>query len=315
MLGVVVSPYHLSTRETVAMAALLIADRVVTMLPAPDPLTRQSVRAAIRRHPSYLRLLESWRWSSPLWHAGVVSASWEHQIASDDAVAAANRISRDDAWGPLRTVMTSGAMRQDEEYLERFSEDVLKGGPDPSFGLPIASGVDAFSTRHAMLAARSGPSAAAGAGGSVTQRAEALIGTTTCAVAVPVLLRAGGQAVLRARAEFEPELGALRAAIADSCGQGAKGATAVRAAGAEYARAFEACRNDFAGHDDERGERITTGYVSVTIRSLPHEASLRSAMSALRTVGGPGRMAPPTPPAGPGVTAMVVSELSFTPTG
>lgn len=74
-MNVVVSPYHLTTREAPAMASLLLAERVVTLLPAS--LESDSVHAAKRaaeRSPWYTRFMETWGWTAPLWDEGVISS-------------------------------------------------------------------------------------------------------------------------------------------------------------------------------------------------------------------------------------------------
>jgi hypothetical protein len=60
---VAVSPYHLTTREPAAIAALLLADRVVTLLPGPD---RRGAELAAERLPHYLDFVLTWEWSVPL---------------------------------------------------------------------------------------------------------------------------------------------------------------------------------------------------------------------------------------------------------
>lgn len=309
----VVSPYHLTTREPVAMACLLLGERVVTLLPSPPGgLTRERLREALRKHPAYLRLLESWRWSGALWRAGVIESADGGDDALAQVRAVAGRARRGGAFAALGAVLEPAAGLNEGRWLDRFCTDVLKGGPDPSVCVAVASGLDAFAGAHRLTSARS---AGAAVGASISQRAEALLGRTLAGAAVPVLLTADGQTLLRARAEFEPELAALRAAFDSAAADPARGSAGLRRAATEYAAAFEACRGRFVGRDDGHGQRVTAGYVTVTLRTLPADAVLMSALAAVRTVGGAGRRVAGSAPAeGRGaVSAVVVGEMSVQP--
>ena len=74
---VAVSPYHLTTREPPAMAALLLAGAVITMVPAPPSarrgltVDRDAARGAAGEAPGYADLLESWRWAAELFRERV----------------------------------------------------------------------------------------------------------------------------------------------------------------------------------------------------------------------------------------------------
>jgi hypothetical protein len=58
---IVASPYHLTTREPAAMAALLLARQVVTLLPTPleGAGSSREAMAAARCVPTYRALVES----------------------------------------------------------------------------------------------------------------------------------------------------------------------------------------------------------------------------------------------------------------
>jgi hypothetical protein len=101
---VALSPYHLTTREPVAMAALLLAERVVTLLPRPIRGRREAENAA-ERVPRYLDLMLSWRWSQPLWEAGVICASLDGHEAAADVQEAHAQVVSEERFSRLRGLM------------------------------------------------------------------------------------------------------------------------------------------------------------------------------------------------------------------
>ncbi len=60
---IVVSPYHLTTRQPPALVGPLLADHVVTMMPTPSKAGQghDEARRAVMEAPKYLRFMESWR--------------------------------------------------------------------------------------------------------------------------------------------------------------------------------------------------------------------------------------------------------------
>ena len=174
-MDVAVSPYHLTTREAPAMAALLLADRVFTMLPTPlDEQGAESAQGATCRVPEYLAFMKSWAWTAPLWKRGVIFASFngEPSIAEMHDVSA--RISEVDDLAPLRPFLRTALYEDERSYLGAVAADMLKGGPDPGISVPVSAGIDRFATRHGLIVARSNPT-------SIVQLAEASLGTPhTC---------------------------------------------------------------------------------------------------------------------------------------
>ena len=80
------------------MAALVLADRVVTLVPQPAAgVSRADVRAAVRNSPRYLRLMESWRWSSPLWNCGLISSGVDDEECSGELAGVYESIASEDA--------------------------------------------------------------------------------------------------------------------------------------------------------------------------------------------------------------------------
>lgn len=284
-MNLALSPYHLTTREAPAMVAALLGDRVVTLLPTPfDGVGKEEVRSALRRCPRYGRLLESWRWAAALWREGVVVSTFRGEDAAGDMRAACRDIVEERRWEGFRRFLHGDLFLHEEEHLELFCADLLKGGPDPGISVPLTAGLDRFAARHGLLVVRAGARAAAerGGGGSLAQRAEDLLGRTLFSMAVPMVLAAGGQVVLQTREYLAEELARLRASIRGAV-DGTEGQAGVREAARSYAAAFAASQGDLVGFDDEFGHRVTGGLVRVECRRMPAESALVSTVVALRS--------------------------------
>lgn len=310
MLTIAVNPYHLTSRELPAMASLLIGDRVVTALPIPQAGdTPEAVRRAMNVCPRYMRLLESWRWSGVLWRSGVATSIHAGTDAMADVYSQLRSMAADPACHALRDYLHDDLLTKPDELLDRLSSDLLKGGPDPGFCVPVAGAIDRFAARHGLLVARagrtntSGNSAAASHGGTVSlvQRAEEMLGTTVFSAAIPVLGSASARTLEDFRLDLAPELDALRLAIrsaADQAGNagglgmpstpGAPQAARqqqelVRAAAGVYARAFADIVGGVLDRDDDRGTRVTATTCRMVLRALPEDAVVRASIAALRT--------------------------------
>lgn len=286
---VAVSPYHLTTREAPAMAALLLAEQVVTMLPAP--LAGQGAAAALEaasRSPRYRKFVESWQWAMPLWKAGVIVSRFAGEDIGDDVRRVCGRIERDEALAELRPFMKQGLFEDETSYLDAVSADVLKGGPDPGICVPVAAGLDRFASRHGLIVARSHPA-------SVAQQAEARMGARLFAVGVPILIQADGERLIEVREELAGELAELRAAIRTATtiadptsdhGQTASAAISVlNDAAGVYARAFTACRDRILSADRTDIRVIDTTVIIQGVR-LPVDSVLRSSTTAARAMVG-----------------------------
>lgn len=287
-----VSPYHLTTREPPAMAGLLLGDEVVTMLPAP--LTGGGPAAALEaasRSPRYRQFVESWHWLMPLWKAGVLSSRVAGEDIGDDVRRACERIDRDGSLTGLRPFMRPGLFEDEKMYLDAVASDVLKGGPDPGICVPVSAGLDRFSARHDLLVMRAHPT-------SVAQQAEARMGARLLAIGIPILMQAGGEQLLEARARLEEPLTALRRAITaisrasaeqrDRSRTEAELQSDLNDAARTYSERFEAQRDHLLKAID--GEpRVIDATVTVLGVRLPVDSVLRSSATAARVmVGAPG---------------------------
>lgn len=292
MLNLAVSPYHLSTREPVAAIALTLCDHAVTALPEPaEGRSREHIRAAVDRLPRFLRVLESWRWSGPLWREGIVSAG---QFAPPErafaGVAAAGRdVCTESAFArlaasvsppPPRTAAAADEPTDAEDrWLDALCTDLLRGGPDPRLSTAVIAALDRFAAAHGYIAVR-GPT------DSLAQRAEARLARKAFSIALPVMSRAAGGRILDLRHSLADQLAGLRVAMADAFDAGDSAAAArqpLNIAAAAYTTAFEEW---FAAatRDDENDQRTMREFVSITGAVLPADAAILSARAAMHGV-------------------------------
>lgn len=300
---VAVSPYHLTTREAPAMAALLLAERVLTMLPAPaGSESARGAHAAGARIPAYLAFMSTWAWTAPLWQAGVIASELEGQTAVEDMQEVSGRVDRDEQLAPLRRFMHSELYEDERAYLSAVAADLLKGGPDPGINVPVAAGLDRFATRHQIMVARAQPT-------SVVQVAEARMGERLGAVAVPVLLQSEAGRVLHARDVLGDVLGPLWDAFNEVAAGG--DAAILTDAAAAYAGAYEDRQAEIieGGGDDD--VRIVEGTVTISVMRMPADVVLRSSLAAVE--GMTRRQARPAAPE-PGLPALYdpMAGRSFT---
>lgn len=285
-LDIAVSPYHLATREPPAMAALLLGSTVLTLLPHPAAGTsREAVFEAVQKSPRYLRLLESWRWSTPLWKAGIISAAIQGQTPGDSLEAVYRDVKAVPGFANLRPLLGEMDRLRDENsarFLDAVSHDLLRGGPDPGISIPINAALERFSADHGLVLAR-------GAVSSIAQRAETRLGSKLFSVGIPVLLQAGGQTVLALREDLEESLEGLRAVILDTVSAGVVDSARLHSAVAEYVADFSHWVDaGLAAGDDEDGQRVVPGFVGLMCMRMPADAVLRSSGAAVRSMGGAG---------------------------
>ncbi|MEZ6232619.1 MAG: hypothetical protein R3B68_00365 [Phycisphaerales bacterium] len=290
-MDIVVSPYHLTTREAPAMAALQLADRVVTMMPTPFAgTTKRDVEGAVAAAPKYMAFMESWRWAAPLWEAGVLAPNVDGLDAAADVREAFDRIGADARYADLRPLMKPHVFEHERDYLQAIAGDVLKGGPDPAISVPVAAGMDRFAARHGLAVARAFPS-------SVSQKAEARLGTRLGAFAVPFLAQGAAERILDLRDELGDVLDDLRVAVAaltESGGTSLSGPTGgpmtgpmgdIEIAARAYARAFDDLRDDLCALADPDEPRVVPATLAVSVVRLPGGAVLDASVAAMRAVG------------------------------
>ena len=277
-MNLVVSPYHLTTREVPAMVALLLAEQVVTVMPT-GPGGRSEAERLAAAAPRYAKLIDSWRWSLPLWNAGVLAPGFGNDHPGRDIQTAHAEIFASDAWVSLRTVLEQRQHESPDRYLESLAHDLLRGGPDPAFTVPVAAGLDRFASRHGALVSRAAPV-------SIAQKLEMRMVEPMASVVVPMILQGRGERVLDAREVLADELADLRNALCPSALRADTGATdQLREAASRYRTAFESGQSGFE-EDDPTEPRVITGKVSLRVVEMSSDAALESSNRATRTLMG-----------------------------
>ncbi|MFG0305343.1 MAG: hypothetical protein ACF8Q5_03920 [Phycisphaerales bacterium JB040] len=306
------SPYHLTSREPAAMAALTLADRVVTLIPTPAAMgDAVAVRAAAERSARFVELLETWRWSTPLWDADLVASAFEDEDARADVERVISELDTDPALADLQRMFPPRARSHagetaEESILNAIARDLLRAGPNPAISIPVAAGLDRFAARHDLIAVRA-------AGPSLAQVAESRLATRLFRIAIPVLTQASAERLLEARASLLAPLENLRDALNEAI-VGIEQHHA-RTAGAEYTDAFEAEREALLRPEtDDTMPRVRADTVVIEGVRLPPDAVLASSLTAARKARG--RPAPAHEPSArpplegePGVLALVVRVM------
>lgn len=265
------------------MAALVLGTRSVTLMPHPAGGTsREAVMLAVRRSPRYLRLMEAWRWSVPLWRSGVISTAADGEQANVVLPPVYDDIRNDPTLSELRPLTRSADALCDEKpdaFLDAVSADLLRGGPDPGINIPLNAALERFSERHGLVVVR-------GAASSVAQRAESRLGTKIFSFGLPMLVQAGAARLLLLRHDLETPLRAIREAMLRSFRSGSADA-ALPASVARYTELFRDWSERGLGRgDDETGRRVVVSFVGITGMLMPVDAVLRSSRAAVRSVGG-----------------------------
>lgn len=282
---VILSPYHLTTREPPAMAALLLGEKIVTMMPAPlSDFGQSELHAAVRSSPRYMRFIESWSWSLPLWREGVIASSWRGDGPAGDVRDACRAIDERPEFEPLRPLMRRSLFEDQRDYLDLLAADLLKGGPDPGISVPMAAGLDRFATRHGLMVVRSEAV-------SVAQRAEVRGGSHLFALALPILIQAGGESVLRAREILAEELHALHRSMerptklaVESVSHSECDLGPLQEAAAAYCASFERNRTELCSVPRDE-ERVIDGFVTLTALVMPSDSVLSASLAAVRLLG------------------------------
>jgi hypothetical protein len=279
---IAVSPYHLSTREPPAMVSLLLASRVVTLLPAPsNDDVEKAVRTASRVR-EYAELARSWEWARKLFDAGVIAPKHGPLTPMEDLQRVWEWIRDDDRYAPLRAFMRLGPDGNEEGYLRAVAADILKAGPDPGLSVPLTAGLDRFASRVGAFAARSQAV-------SVAQNLEWDLGTVLTTFALPVLVQADGERLLHAREILRAPLDVLRGVLGRLLETGehdtGEAVRSVAPAADGCAKAFEVWRDELFADAGADRVRVVESIAMITIVSLPVDAVLRSGVAALAAIG------------------------------
>ncbi len=272
----VVSPYHMTTREPAAMVSMVLARNVVTAMPTPaGALSRDAVTDAASRVPKYAELMESWDWAMPLFSGGVCGIAFAGEDPLDYVRSVCADIETNDRYATLRPFMRTILEQGDDRVIGAISRDVIKAGPDPAISVPLSAAIDRFASRHDLIAVRSESK-------STAQKAETRLASPILRFAFETLLQGPTSRILEIRTELEAELDAMRVAI-DTHDE-----PAARSAADAITAAFERDREDFLRNDDPDDVRSIAGMVSVSLSELPADAVLTSSAFAATHVLGRG---------------------------
>ncbi|MEM8756393.1 MAG: hypothetical protein AAGF47_01250 [Planctomycetota bacterium] len=276
-MNVALNPYDLTARSEAALAALLLADRVWTVMPSPQraPSAVDIGRAAMDE-PAFAELLNAWSWAMPLFSAGIASGAGD--VAQDMLAAIRGMlgvIEQNDRFASVRPFMHQALAEPDEVYLRAFCGDLLRSGADPAMALPVSAGIDAAAADYGLLVVR-------GEACSHATRLEQGMIRELTRVAVPFLSQAGGQRLLAARADLEPSLDAFRDAVNGwRVGE-------IRDASQQLTEAFDTIEAELCRPTDADEPRVLRGQAVVTFGELSADAVLRAgAAAASAVVGGP----------------------------
>lgn len=306
-----VSPYHLTSREPPALAALLLAESCVTYLPAParGP-TAESLRESLRSSQPYRVLLDGWSWCEALWRAGVISAGYAGQAADEDIHREARALADGDS---LAGLMNPALFDDPRRALDAIARDLLRAGPDPAISIPVLAGLDRFASRHAMVAMRPVPT-------SVAQRAEARMARQVFALALPILTQADGESILEARRLLAEPLRDLRGALSamardaadpgvDPAALAARHREPLADAVRRYAEQFERHAEELTRSAGAERVRVRHGLATLTGVLLPADAVARSSAVALASLSSGSPASPPPPPSADRLLALFVKPL------
>ncbi len=213
-MDVVISPYHMTSREPCATAMLLLASRAWTMLPSPlGGGSREDVERASNHAPRYAELMSRWLWCRSLVDLGVLATQCEGDDAARFVREAAIEFTGGESGSGARPL--NGLIRREDfldprAWLGAISNDMLRGGPDPGVSVPVAAGLDRFALEHGLFVTRADPV-------SVVQKAEAKMAGTIASLMTPVFTHADADLIAQARDDLSMELTDVRECVDDVC--------------------------------------------------------------------------------------------------
>lgn len=292
-MDLVISPYHLTTREPPALAAAVLSSRAITFLPEPfSGADARSLTRAVAASPRYLQAMDAWRWSQPLWDAGLFATRGEHDATLDHVHEAWEAICSRDDCAPLRSLLRPDLFAEQSRYLDAISRDLLRGGPDPGISLPVAAGLDRFACSNRLAVLRT-------AATSVAQRVEDRLAKRLLTVAVPLAVQADAHRLADLRQRLDQELDEFRIALRDLVDaaydadlSGASLAVdparriALDRAASALTRSFESQREQLLRDARADEVRLIDATCTLTIAMLPADAVLQSGIAAMQALTG-----------------------------
>jgi hypothetical protein len=300
-LDAVISPYHLTTREAPAIAAMLLCESAVTYMPVPfGGASPSALERAVERVPGYRMLMDSWAWAEALWRGGVISSEYEGDDPGAYIRGACERLLTEPNLAPLRALMREELLISEEAYLNAVSHDLLRAGPDPGVSVPVVAGLDEFALAHDLVSIRPEPV-------SLAQKAERSLATKIATVAAPVLVQGEGESLMQVRELLEAPLEGVRGAIGRVVRAGlggdeqqiAEATGGLTEAMSEFSGAFAAERESIAHIPEEDEARLIESQVALTIATLPRDAALAASVAAHASLSKPREPTDPRELCGP----------------
>lgn len=293
--ALIISPYELAPPSLGTLAALMLAgdaQGIATLLPAPSELAPGATALAPEDSPRLLRLMEHWSWSAPLWRSGLLRSSASGARVLDAVMDACAQIGQDERYADLRPLVGPHLSAGGAAALEALAGDLLRGGGNPTFSVPIGAGLEALAARTGAVLVRDAPRAAAA-------RGHGALGAGL-RFSLPVLKTKSLAALSALRDLARPELEALRAALGAglsgaACDPPARGGTpiALREAGDRFAQAFGKILPRVIEAADREGEPARAAEATLIESRVPFGSALGAAVRAVRSLRGepsaPGR--------------------------
>lgn len=272
------SPYEITARSVGATLATLLCRVAVTVAPRPgeDPLGMDA--------RGRLPLLASrWAWTAPLWHSGLLTSEFGPAEPLDEMETLRQRVTAEARYAGLRPYFEELSGLGEGRVFERLSRDLLTGGADPVFVVPLVAVMESFAARQGLIYCRTEARSLAG-------RLERRSARPVIRVLLPLLAPPDGDWILEAREALAEPLS--RAAFAfenASAGlrEGDTDANVVEQWRAEGAPATddlrealrEFCWNKSAGE----GESARPVTVTASMAAIPADSALRVAAAARAT--------------------------------
>ncbi len=278
MLTAVVSPYDVSARSVACFGAVLLCDRVVTLLPAPHEGTDpEAIRSAVEESPRFLEFMESWRWSRALWQAGLISTTDGAATLLEDIEAVCERIEHDDTFAPLHGLVHAAVLEETRSYLNVLCRDLMTGGGDPRTSVPVSAAAERFAARRRALLFRPEITSLAG-------RIETTSIQPVCAFSMPILAAASGEHCINLRRLLTEQLTAVQEGfeqvLENPPGRRAGVPEAMREPLREYDACFHEYYDELVGSRGEDEFRARAIHASFNVGMLPADSTLRAAAKA-----------------------------------
>lgn len=302
----VLSPYELAARTLSASAALVLASGgqgVVTFLPGPfGERSPERAREAAERSPRFARLVESLRWTGPLWRSGILRTVEGSGSPFEEARRICHETSADSSRGPLGSFFDPAILEDEERFIEAASRDLLRGGADPGLCLALEGGLESFAANCGACFIRSRNGAGNGLAGQPGGGVGSGEGRSRASLPLPT--GADGEDLLLWRHTLASELTEFRKAAEGLAFGENSGAADVAALSAASRQLTERARQHVkkAGTDYSAGKLVAA---TLSFGTGPTGSALEQAAAALVAIG-PGLTRPARAKAGK--TAQRASE-------